>query len=68
MATDRKNYVVDQINREDKARERFDTDSSGKNRAALSVEYARTIRALKQPEAGAGRGSKNPNGVNSGDL
>jgi hypothetical protein len=65
---DRKNYVVDQIDRETSARERYDSNSTKENRDKLQTEYERTGRAINQPQAGPGRGFRNPKGVNKGDL
>lgn len=52
----RTNYVTDQIDRENSARERYNYNSTKENRDKLYEEYGRTKRALDY-NAGAGRGA-----------
>lgn len=57
---DRKNYVVDQIHREDLARRNYEnargTPKEKEKLATLGDEYDRTVRAINRPDAGGGRG------------
>ena len=54
----RQNYVTQQIDREDSARERYDSNRSEANKKALQEEYDRTSRALDNlKKSGSGRGT-----------
>lgn len=59
--TNRTNYITDQIDRENTARKNYEsargTPDESYRLANLKEEYARTARALKQPDAGAGKGN-----------
>ena len=54
----RQNYVTQQIDREESARERYDSNRSEANKKALQEEYDRTSRALDNlKKSGSGRGT-----------
>jgi transposase InsO family protein len=54
----RQNYVTQQIDREETARERYDSNRSEANKKALQEEYDRTSRALDNlKKSGSGRGT-----------
>ena len=54
----RANYVTEQINREESARERYDSNRSDARKKELQEEYDRTSRALENlRKSGSGRGT-----------
>jgi len=54
----RANYVTQQIDREESARERYDSNRTDANKKALKEEYDRTTRAMENlRKSGSGRGT-----------